>query len=268
MTERNIDKLWTHILKEIKYNPTNTKCIITAEQIKSCKDTWNGKANQFEPRLLCKLDCIKDTPNIFREYGISLLSFENGKYILLKENIYIPLISNDIKPKKINNSIDSYILKIGNSESSMLDILHYNGVFDEILEEKIKYTGLSGRHRCNFSTNINGLEIKIKGSQYETDGCYESKNKICIVEAKMKPYEDFNIRQLYYPFREVYDVVGTNKEIYCLYIFKDKSSIIHIYKFEWQNYKNMLDVENTGYYTYKIINKKQKKKIINKKKKQ
>lgn len=250
---RNIDKLWTHILREINFNPDDNMCIITTKQIKSCKNTWNGKANQFEPRLLCKLDCIKDTPIIFRNYGISLISIENSKYMLLKENIYIPLKEFKVEPKIIKNKINSYILKIGNSESKMLDVLQYNDIFEEIINEKILYTGLNGRHRCSFNTNINDLEITIKGSQYETDGCYESKTKICIVEAKMKPYEDFNIRQLYYPYRALYDVVGNDKEIFCLYIFKDRYNIIHIYKFEWKNYRNMLDVSNTGFYKYKII---------------
>lgn len=88
---------------------------------------------------------------------------------------------------------------------------------------------------------------KIKGSQYETDGCYETENYVCIVEAKSIECEDFNIRQLYYPFRELYKKVENKKKIICLFIYKDKQNIIHIHKFKWNNIDEILDIVNIGY---------------------
>ena len=105
---------------------------------------------------------------------------------------------------------------------------------------------MGGRHRCAFETVIGSSLYKIKGSQYETDGCYETENFVCIVEAKSIECTDFNIRQLYYPFREVYKHIGDKKQIICLFIYKDKNNIIHIYKYKWDNYLKMLDIKNIG----------------------
>jgi hypothetical protein len=69
------------------------------------------------------------------------------------------------------------------------------------------------------------------------DACYETDNYVCIVEAKSIECSDFNIRQLYYPFREVYKKVRDKKKIICLFIYKNKKNIIHIYKYIWNDYE-------------------------------
>jgi hypothetical protein len=198
------------------------------------------------------MDTSKSRPQIFIDNNICILSIKNGTYALIKENIYIPLIKYDCVPNIITNKNDSLILDIGESETSMLDKLKYNNILDDIIGEKIKYGPLlGGRHRCNFNTNINSERMEIKGSQYETDGCYETDNYVCIVEAKSIKCDDFNIRQLYYPFREVYKKIGNNKKIICLFIYSDKkNNIIHIHKFKWNNFDEMLDIVNIGYYQY------------------
>ena len=112
---------------------------------------------------------------------------------------------------------------------------------------------LGGRHRCSFQTEINNQILEINGSQYETDGCYETHNHVCLVEAKSILCEDFNIRQLYYPFREVHKKIGNKKQIIALFICIDKKQKnIHIYKYKWIDYKKILDIVNIGYYKYNV----------------
>lgn len=245
------NSVWKHIIDTNKIDLSKNLSILTSDDIKKCSRTWKGKKNQFEPRLLCKMDNSIKRPDIFKENKICILSIENGKYLLIKENIYIPLNKYSTVPNIISKKHNSLLLDIGESESSMLDKLYYNDILSYIIGEKIIYGPLlGGRHRCGFKTTIGSETIQIKGSQYETDGCYETDNYVCIVEAKSIECVDFNIRQLYYPFREVYKKVENKKKIICLFIFKDKKNIIHIYKFKWNNYENMLDIENIGYYSY------------------
>jgi hypothetical protein len=249
LTERDI--IWEHIISINNVDLTRHLSILTSNDIKESKKTWKGKENQFEPRLLCKMDSSHLRPKIFISNNICILSIENGKYALIKENIYIPLIKYSGCPNIITNKSNSLVLDIGESETSMLDKMYYNNVLDDIIGEKINYGPLlGGRHRCNFDTFIGSETIKIQGSQYETDGCYETENFVCIVEAKSIDCDNFNIRQLYYPYREVYKKVGDKKQIICLFIYKDKKNIIHIHKFKWNNYEKMLDIENIGYYQY------------------
>ena len=250
-TDINIE-IWEHIIQHANINIVNNDVsFITSEQIKDCKKTWTGKCNQFEPRLLCKMDSNYSRPDIFKKNNICIISIKNGTYALIKENIYIPLVKYISVPNIISKKNDSLLLDIGESETSMLDKMYYNNILDDIIGEKIKFGPLlGGRHRCNFDTIIGSQSITINGSQYETDGCYETDNYVCIVEAKSVECDDFNIRQLYYPFREVYKKVGDKKQIICLFVYKDKKQIIHIHKFKWNNYEKMLDIVNIGYYQY------------------
>jgi hypothetical protein len=243
--------IWEHIIQSTNIDINEYMSLITSKQIKDSKKTWTGKSNQFEPRLLCKMDSNYSRPKIFRANNIYMISIKNGTYALIKVNIYIPLVKYISVPNIINIKNDSLLVDIGDSETSMLDKLYYNHILSDIIGENIKYGPLlGGRHRCNFDTIIGSKNIKIQGSQYETDGCYETENYVCIVEAKSIECKDFNIRQLYYPFREVYKKVGDKKKIICLFIYKNKKNIIHIHKFKWNNYEKMLDIVNIGYYQY------------------
>ena len=214
----NNDIVWENLLLErLKKSEEELKninyLVITADYIKSSKDYLKNIKFQFEPRLICKMDNNKSRPQIFKDNNLFLLSIENGVYCLINNNIYIKLNQYFTVPNIIKNKSNCLLLDIGNSESSMLDKLLYNKVFDDIIGEEIKFGPLlGGRHRCKFETNIDSINIKINGSQYETDGCYETDNFICIVEAKNNTYEDFNIRQLYYPYREVYKCIKEKKK--------------------------------------------------------
>ncbi len=255
-----IDCEWYHIFKELNYDG-KSEIIISSKQIKNCKKSWKSdKKSQFEPRLLCKQDSDDERPEIFKKYGLCIISIKNGLYLLTKYSIYQPLSydnSSIIFKLKKNNEI--LTLKIGNSESSKIDNIRYSGLFEtsEYLGQKIIGDKLlSGRHRCTFKTKINDKEISVEGSQYETDAVYESKNKILVIECKNdKKPESFNIRQLYYPYRTIYDVVLDKKEIIPIFIYaepKDKK-IIHIWKYTFSDPLVMSSIELVNYIKYQII---------------
>lgn len=257
------NNIWNHIFNEIKYNG-NKEVVITADEIKKCGKTWKGKNNQFEPRLLCKQDCVEDKPEIFKDYNINIISIKNGEYLLIKNGeylltknvIFFNLEYSKIKINKIKKNADSLLLNIGNSESSLIDNLRYSGLFEksQYLGEKILFGSLlNGRHRCSFKTKIGSKEVNIEGSQFETDACYESKNKILLIECKgVNNLSSFNIRQLYYPYRTIYDKVNGEKEIMTLFINKDKNNVIHIWKFEFENPLVMTSIINIGYHKYEF----------------
>ena len=257
--DKNNNLEWIHILNNI--NPSYNKkddLIITSKQIKDSKVSWVGRKNQFEPRLLCKHDHICKQPKIFRDNGLALLSIKNGEYILTNGKIFINLPNNDKDIKKIDIPNVSMLLTIGESETSMLDKLQYSGILDEIIGEKILIGPLlGGRHRCSFNTNFNNKDIIIQGSQFETDGCYETENYYIVVEAKIidGDTDNFNIRQLYYPSKTIYDNTNGCKKIISLYIYKNKKNdIIYIYKYKWNNINFMNDIHCIDYYRYKFNN--------------
>jgi len=249
------NSIWSHILEYCKYSPELTdNFVITSKQIKESKQTWSGKKSQFEPRLLCKQDTKECRPNIFKQYGLNILSIKNGTYLLTHDNIYVTLKNLEVQNKNVSKiALKHYssILQIGDSETSLLDNLRYNGVLEDEIGEKILYGPLlGGRHRCHFTTILGEKKIVVAGSQYETDGCFETENKVCIIEVKSKSVKSFNIRQLYYPYRVIYDKIGDTKEIICLFIYRDKKKVIHIFKYKWINPKIMMNIVCIGYKTY------------------
>jgi hypothetical protein len=155
-------------------------------------------------------------------------------------------------PQQIETHCNSVLLNYGQSETSMLNDLQYDGILEIIFGEKIHYGPLlGGRHRCTFKTTLNNDIVSISGAQYETDACYETESCVYVIEAKMgKNITNFNMRQLYYPYRSVYDTISGKKKIYGMFIYKDKLKIIHIYKYLWKNPLIMMDVECVDYYSY------------------
>lgn len=251
---------WYHILQELKYD-NQSEFVISSNQIKDCKKSWkNSKKSQFEPRLLCKQDSDDERPEIFKKYGLYIISIKNGLYLLTKYSIYQPLdYSNNDIIFKLNKNTNILILSMGNSESSKIDNIRYTGLFEtaEYLGEKIIGDKLlSGRHRCTFNTKIKDKEISVQGSQYETDAVYESKSKILLIECKNdKKPDSFNIRQLYYPYRSIYDAIQCKKQIIPIFIFaepKDKK-IIHIWKYEFEDPLIMSSIVQINYCKYQIV---------------
>ena len=254
MSDKIQSLAWEFILNTVSCDGS-CDFTLTAEQIKEA-----GKANktlkcQFEPRLLCKQDTFEDRPQIFKKLGLFIIAVENGTYKLIKQNIYQELKYSNVLALELERNKSSAVLNIGNSETSVIDNLRYSGLFEseEYLNEKILYGPLlNGRHRCTFETRIGENIYQIRGVQYETDSCYESENKILLIEGKSGQPDSFNIRQLYFPYRTIYEAIKGCKEIICLFITKDKKDIIHIWKYTFENPLVMTSIKLVNYFRYKF----------------
>ena len=254
---KNIIEPWEHIFNSLNYN-YNENLLISSTQLKNARKTWEGVDNQFEPRLLAYQPSLSSRPEIFKKKDLYILPVKNGEYTIIKDNIYMELdyIYDEKEIIQIKKHTESLILNIGCSESSNIDNLRYSGVFErpEILNESILYGSLlNGRHRCSFDFELNNIIYRVKGVQYETDACYESKNKILIIEAKStdKVIDSFNIRQLYYPFRTIYDNTKGKKEIVCLFIHI-LNDICYIWKYTFKNPIKMDSIKLVGHYAYSL----------------
>lgn len=244
---------WKHILESIGY--VAGEVILSAEKIKQCGKTWKGAANQFEPRLLAYQTSSASRPVIFQEKGLFILPIQNGTYLLTKTNVYQSL-TYMAKPLNIPKDSSSLILGLGYSETSNIDNLRYAGVFErpEILGEKITHGPLlNGRHRCSLDFFLSDQKISVKGVQYETDACYESQNKILIIEGKSsnKQIDSFNIRQLYFPFREVLRVASSKKEVVCIFVH-NLNGINYIWKYGFSDSQKMDSIRLEGQYAYQL----------------
>jgi hypothetical protein len=251
----NIIEPWEHILQSVNYNGAD-ELIITANKIKECGKTWKGASSQFEPRLLAYQTSAAARPSIFQKYGLSIIPIENGTYLLSKSIIYKTLDYTPVEIVSIKRDTTSLILTIGNSETSLIDNLRYSGVFErpELLGEPITHGPLlNGRHRCSLDMELGSKSISIKGVQYETDSCFETANKILVIEGKSspKPIDSFNIRQLYFPYREIAKIAAAKKIIITVFIHECKG-IVHIWKYSFAVPNKMDSIVMDGHYMYKF----------------
>lgn len=195
-----------------------------------------------QPRLLAKIDTKEELPEIFRDNNLSILPYENGKYIVFSDPDYKSFFNFDRNDLLI--PIETYYSRVdlqrydtfpgfvNLNESQSLDF----GLLSSLLETYISQEQLNltirGRNFSgdfNFRLPPNDFLLNVSSVQIEIDGGYESENKLVLIEAKTSKRDNFHIRQLYYPYLEWKR--RTNKEIIpVLMVFSNRQYFI--YQFE------------------------------------
>lgn len=194
--------------------------------------------------MQCFIKQFCNLPDIFKKYGLSILSISRSKYVIGRFELYQKINYNP-KIKPIHVSFPSEITTIDPtnlySESAALHCALVTGMIADVLGEDALQT-VSGRmssNRFDFKLKTltgNYVNINVNNSQVETDGGYESANQFMIVEAKNERVEDFLIRQLYYPYRlwkektfkEVRPVFFTySNDIFSFFVFEFSDSMTY-----------------------------------------
>lgn len=217
--------------------------------------------NKFrEARLMTKFDHSNQLPKIFADNNITILPDTRGNYILGRFKIFEDLKYKNLKPisMQIPDFIQSLDITKITSESSALNIAHMSNMIDSVMKTKQNephsFLTLSGRMSSgSLQYNILNSDKKlhkftVENAQIEIDGSYENLNNIIIVEAKNKIPKDFNIRQLYYPFR-MYHNLNTTKDITPVFFtYADDIFAFHIFKFtDIMNYSSIEKVEQINF---------------------
>lgn len=181
---------------------------VTAEDIKKASD-------MREPRLLAKQDTKNSRPNVFKHHQLSILPVENGKYIIFRDEpikTYFPLakiieeiVIEEYIPGNDYSRYESLDMRNLSSESQAIDFANLVSLLKTFTNERELNLTIRGRQRSEkFSIKIPGTThtAEIEGVQIEVDAGFESPEKIYIFEAKLGRVDDFNIRQLYYPYMD------------------------------------------------------------------
>ncbi|WFQ92622.1 type II restriction enzyme [Mycoplasma feriruminatoris] len=228
-----------NILEEIKQHGT---FIISAEQIKKYR----------EPRLMAKFDSYDNLPQIFKDNNISILPINNGEYILSNFDLYEQLPETKFLKTniiKVNNKYTTISITDISSESKVLNTIQTFKILDDFLEDNDFVSTFSGKMRTDpfdFWINTknstpNKIKVNVKKVQCEIDAGLENDHFIVIIEAKNSEPKDFNIRQLYYPYR--YWLSKTNKPIrlvFCTY--KNNEITLYEYKFLTPDYYSSIEL--------------------------
>jgi len=191
-----IDKY--NIIHEIK---SNGYFIITTSQVKEFK----------EPRLMAKWDSKESLPSVLKDNKINLLPNSRSSYILSDFVLYqeIPeLTENVIKMDHVEiPEFESIDINNISSEANAINALLLSGILNDFLgtdNNVATFNGRMGTGVFNFNVDTYSgikLNIKVNNAQCEIDGGFENDDSVVIMEAKNVVYNDFHIRQLYYPYR-------------------------------------------------------------------
>lgn len=189
---------------------------------------------------MCKFDHKRNLPEIFQKNHLNILPVSTKSYVIGDFTLFQNLTYDDnLKP--IQMSIPAYIDTVKPndlySESAALHCAYISGMINDFLGEECLFT-VSGRMGSgNFDYNVlssvgTSKQINVNGAQIEIDGGYESHSNFVIVEAKKHKVENFNIRQLYYPYRVWRE--KTNKTIRPVF-FTISNDIFYFFEFLFED---------------------------------
>ena len=205
------DEAWGKIFERLPLLPEIERqgfVYVSADDIKAASD-------KREPRLLAKQDTKNSRPDVFKQNKLSILPVENGKYIIFRdesvktyyslEKILAEVPTEEYQPAKDYREYQSLDVRNLSSESQAIDFANLVSLLKTFTNEKELNLTIRGRQRSEkFHVAIPGNHhtADVDGVQIEVDAGFESPEKIYIFEAKLGRVEDFNIRQLYYPFKD------------------------------------------------------------------
>lgn len=200
----NADKAWERILCDYPIESTVAEkgiFFITAAQIKEYK----------EPRLMAKWDSSQQLPHALKSRKLNILPISRGEYatgdfLLYKE---LPALEERVEhmfhvelPRYETIDADSI-----NSEAAAINALLLAGILDDFLNSSQNAATFNGRMGTGvFDFKIDTYRnvkrtIHVSNAQCEIDGGFENDDSVVLLEAKNIVHEDFNVRQLYYPYR-------------------------------------------------------------------
>lgn len=215
--------------------------------------------NYFEPRLLAKIDHERNLPEVFRASGIRILPLSMETYRLGLFEIFHP-ISDALEVgvtgqyRQIPSFVKSFDPASITSEQTAIFAAVISGVLVDFLGEDALQVN-SGRMRTGeFKFEIlqrggDFLNVPVRNAQIEIDAGFETRNSFVIVEAKNHTAVDFNIRQLYYPFRTWTQRI--EKPVRSIFLtYDNKEMRIHEYDFESTNNFSSIVPRKSGTYTF------------------
>jgi hypothetical protein len=168
-----------------------------------------------EPRLMAKIDTSELLPQVFRKHKLSILPVKNGEYAIFEDPDKLSFFKFPEDFDKINVEKHNPRISLANfdsfqnledlNEAQALDTALIASVIKDFTNEEELWLTIRGRQFTNdFKVFIPSIHkyLNISKVQIEVDAGYESKDAIYIFEAKIGKRENFNIRQLLFPYLE------------------------------------------------------------------
>mgnify|MGYP001575731998 FL=1 len=216
-----------------------------------------GFGNPFD---VTKLDNKTKLPDILVKNDYAIIHTGSGKHKFIKG---IDKVFHDFEPIQKNidwqykrsllnqyNSSESNILSVANNQR----ILHHflfgqDSEFDNVDIVKRPKTYFPHRTKTSFEYNFGkNIKLEMKNIQIEVDLTIEFQGTIGVFEGKNGKPDTFSIYQIYHPFLYYFnankktELKGKIKEIYCVYVVREKSKTHDTIKLWAYTFSNPLDI--------------------------
>ena len=162
-----------------------------------------------DARILVKFDSSHQLPEALRESGLAPITVNRARFAVGAFDIYSelpPLEDADLRVVRYKSPHDAMNVAEVTSESLALLVASASRVIDEFAgaDVKLSFFGKVVMKTLDFSVSKHGGEAARfvgSGMQIELDAVFENDQQMLLVEAKIGRPRDFNIRQLYFPYR-------------------------------------------------------------------
>lgn len=249
---------------------------ISADQINhGLKSNKKYAGVKFEARLMAHFDTSNSQPELFKNNGISILPVKRGLYVLGHFN---PFVNVETKGHEYEKFVTKYVGTAPAWEESNDVALRFNeamgiayaeevGILSDFVDEGRLASTVSGRmSQGKWSYKIKSgskdIQLSVNKPQIEIDGGYESENSLILIEAKREPLTEFNLRQLYFPFRTWNELI--KKPVRSIFmVTKENDFYLVEYAFENPEYFEANIVKRAHYVVRdNLVNKKELESLI------
>lgn len=212
-----------------------------------------------EARLMTKFDHRSQLPKLFIENELSILPTSRGTYNIGTFKTFYDF-NKEEDGKVTYMPFPSYIESINytdlTSEAMAINCAYVSNLLQDFTDEAHLWPTVCGRMGTpvfdfKIDSNQGYVTINVENAQIEIDGGYEGDNSLILIEAKNYIAEDFQVRQLYYPYRLWKEKVTKNvRPIFLTY----SNGIFHLREYEFTDYKNYNSINLVKYEKYTVEN--------------
>lgn len=208
---------------------------VTADQIRE----WR------EPRLIAKIDHKDNLPLLFKENNLSILTLTTSSYRIGPFDTFQTLPAwkapgPEVEILKFPPNLESLDFLNLTSEPGVINTANATAMLENFAGEELLLT-VEGRMRTSeFDYRVDTFsggsqEIKVTRAQMEIDAGYEGDSKLILFEVKNHSAKDFNMRQLYYPYRTW--VARVKKQVVPVFL-TFSNDVFDFYEFEFADDDN------------------------------
>jgi hypothetical protein len=218
-------------------------------------DLTAKELGQFrEARHLGKIDHEENLPPCFSENQLSILTTSNSSYRVGPFKTFQKLPKwqtpgSDVETLSFPKDLETLDFNNLTGEPGVINAAHASEMLTEFCGEQVRLT-VAGRMRTpDFSYEVdtfNGTPhtISVDRAQIEIDGGYEGSKAFYVFEVKNHSASNFNLRQLYYPFRTWLPRI--KKPVVPIFLTLS-NDVFDFYKFDFDNPLNYSSAKLTSH---------------------